>query len=158
MIYCISPAAPVKFIFIYIFFTLTFVSLQTVSNNRTYIKNKQILEAPKCERIKRIVCLLYVYYANINSMCADFESLIWELFKPQLEELAVTQPGSRFTSDDLFSLLESPTNPQVGLTAALQTNLHTNWAAEATPECIILSTHNWCKHKNINISVTNSRY
>nr|XP_046233790.1 syntaxin-binding protein 4 isoform X2 [Scatophagus argus] len=42
----------------------------------------------------------------------DFESLIRELFKPQLEELAVTQPGSRFTSDDLSSLLESPTNPQ----------------------------------------------
>ncbi|XP_056222375.1 syntaxin-binding protein 4 isoform X1 [Seriola aureovittata] len=41
----------------------------------------------------------------------DFESLIRELFKPQLEELAVSQPGSRFTSDDLSSLLESPTNP-----------------------------------------------
>ncbi|XP_039992175.1 syntaxin-binding protein 4 isoform X2 [Xiphias gladius] len=40
----------------------------------------------------------------------DFESLIRELFKPQLEELAVTKPGSRFTSDDLCSLLESPTN------------------------------------------------
>ncbi|XP_044034988.1 syntaxin-binding protein 4 isoform X3 [Siniperca chuatsi] len=41
----------------------------------------------------------------------DVESLIRELFKPQLEELTVTQPGSRFTSDDLSSLLESPTNP-----------------------------------------------
>uniref|UniRef100_A0A3Q1IEJ8 PDZ domain-containing protein n=2 Tax=Anabas testudineus TaxID=64144 RepID=A0A3Q1IEJ8_ANATE len=40
----------------------------------------------------------------------DFESLIRELFNPQLEELAVTQLGSRFTSDDLSSLLESPTN------------------------------------------------
>ncbi|XP_036938281.1 syntaxin-binding protein 4-like isoform X1 [Acanthopagrus latus] len=45
----------------------------------------------------------------------DFESLIRELFKPQLEELAVTQPGSRFTSDDLCSLLESPTNQQPSL-------------------------------------------
>ncbi|XP_067345099.1 syntaxin-binding protein 4 isoform X2 [Channa argus] len=41
----------------------------------------------------------------------DFENLIRELFKPQLEELAVTQPGARFTSDDLSSLLESPSNP-----------------------------------------------
>ncbi|XP_045924826.1 syntaxin-binding protein 4 [Micropterus dolomieu] len=41
----------------------------------------------------------------------DFEGLIRELFTPQLEELTVTQPGSRFTSDDLSSLLESPTNP-----------------------------------------------
>ncbi|XP_034049198.1 syntaxin-binding protein 4 isoform X2 [Thalassophryne amazonica] len=40
----------------------------------------------------------------------DFESLTRELFKPQLEELSITQPGSKFTSDDLTSLLESPTN------------------------------------------------
>lgn len=46
---------------------------------------------------------------------ADFEILIKELFKPQLEELGVTQPGSSFTSDDLFSLLESPSNPRVGV-------------------------------------------
>ncbi|XP_028286165.1 syntaxin-binding protein 4-like [Parambassis ranga] len=45
----------------------------------------------------------------------DFENLIRELFKPQLEELAVTRPGSRFTSDDLSSLLESPTNPRPSL-------------------------------------------
>ncbi|XP_072230036.1 syntaxin-binding protein 4 [Leuresthes tenuis] len=45
----------------------------------------------------------------------DFESLIRELFKPQLEELVSIQPGSRFTSDDLSSLLESPTNPQPSL-------------------------------------------
>ncbi|XP_067432358.1 syntaxin-binding protein 4 isoform X2 [Thunnus thynnus] len=45
----------------------------------------------------------------------DFENLTRELFKPQLEELAVTQPGSRFTSDDLSSLLESPVNPQPSL-------------------------------------------
>lgn len=45
----------------------------------------------------------------------DFESLIKELFKPQLEELGVTQPGSSFTSDDLFSLLESPSNPRPSL-------------------------------------------
>ncbi|XP_026033575.1 syntaxin-binding protein 4 isoform X3 [Astatotilapia calliptera] len=45
----------------------------------------------------------------------DFESLIKELFKPQLEELGVTQPGSRFTSDDLFSLLESPSDPRPSL-------------------------------------------
>ncbi|XP_040922798.1 syntaxin-binding protein 4 isoform X2 [Toxotes jaculatrix] len=45
----------------------------------------------------------------------DFESLIRELFKPQLEELAVTQPGPRFTSDDLSGLLESPTNPRPSL-------------------------------------------
>lgn len=48
-------------------------------------------------------------------VCTDFESLIRELFKPQLEELAVAQPGSKFTSDDLCSLLESPTNQQVGV-------------------------------------------
>nr|XP_033466518.1 syntaxin-binding protein 4 isoform X1 [Epinephelus lanceolatus] len=42
----------------------------------------------------------------------DFESLIRELFKPQLEELTVSQPGSRLTSDDLYSLLESLTNAQ----------------------------------------------
>lgn len=47
-------------------------------------------------------------------MNADFESLIRELFKPQLEELGITQPGSKFTFEDLFGLLESPTNPQVG--------------------------------------------
>lgn len=51
---------------------------------------------------------------NTVSVFLDFESLIRELFKPQLEELAVTQPGSRFTSDDLSSLLESPTNQRVG--------------------------------------------
>ncbi|KAI3365238.1 hypothetical protein L3Q82_010125 [Scortum barcoo] len=45
----------------------------------------------------------------------DFESLIRELFKPQLEDLGVTQPGSRFTSDDLSSLLESPVNPRPSL-------------------------------------------
>ncbi|KAM7381071.1 hypothetical protein PAMA_012080 [Pampus argenteus] len=45
----------------------------------------------------------------------DFENLTRELFKPQLEELAVIQPESRFTSDDLSSLLESPTNPQPSL-------------------------------------------
>ncbi|XP_059180180.1 syntaxin-binding protein 4 [Centropristis striata] len=45
----------------------------------------------------------------------DFESQIRELFKPQLEELAVTRPGSRFTSDDLSSLLESPTNARPSL-------------------------------------------
>ncbi|XP_041672180.1 syntaxin-binding protein 4 [Cheilinus undulatus] len=45
----------------------------------------------------------------------DFEVLIRELFKPQLEELGVTQPGSNFTSDDLYSLLESNTNTQPSL-------------------------------------------
>ncbi|XP_029383883.1 syntaxin-binding protein 4 isoform X2 [Echeneis naucrates] len=45
----------------------------------------------------------------------DLENLIRELFKPQLEELAVTQLGSRFTSADLSSLLESPTNPRPSL-------------------------------------------
>lgn len=44
---------------------------------------------------------------------ADFEGLIRELFKPQLEELFGTQSSSRFTSDDFSSLLESPTNPPV---------------------------------------------
>ncbi|XP_026171813.1 syntaxin-binding protein 4 isoform X2 [Mastacembelus armatus] len=44
---------------------------------------------------------------------SEFESLIRELFKPQLEELAVARPGSRFTSEELCSLLESPTNPRV---------------------------------------------
>ncbi|XP_069374173.1 syntaxin-binding protein 4 isoform X2 [Paralichthys olivaceus] len=38
----------------------------------------------------------------------DFESLIRELFQPQLEDLSVAQ--SRFTSVDLRSLLESPIN------------------------------------------------
>ncbi|CAK6977369.1 syntaxin-binding protein 4 isoform X2 [Scomber scombrus] len=45
----------------------------------------------------------------------DFEDLTRELFRPQLEELAVSRPGSRFTSEDLSSLLESPTNPQPSL-------------------------------------------
>ncbi|XP_068585456.1 syntaxin-binding protein 4 isoform X2 [Cebidichthys violaceus] len=40
----------------------------------------------------------------------DFESHIRDLFKPQLEELSVTQP--RFTSSDLSGLLESPTDPR----------------------------------------------
>ncbi|KAF3704019.1 Syntaxin-binding protein 4 Syntaxin 4-interacting protein [Channa argus] len=48
---------------------------------------------------------------SITDTNPDFENLIRELFKPQLEELAVTQPGARFTSDDLSSLLESPSNP-----------------------------------------------
>uniref|UniRef100_A0A3Q1HWZ7 Syntaxin binding protein 4 n=1 Tax=Acanthochromis polyacanthus TaxID=80966 RepID=A0A3Q1HWZ7_9TELE len=42
---------------------------------------------------------------------SDFENLTRELFKPQLEELPVLHPGSRFTSEDLFSLLETPSNP-----------------------------------------------
>ncbi|XP_037611940.1 syntaxin-binding protein 4 isoform X1 [Sebastes umbrosus] len=45
----------------------------------------------------------------------DFESQIRDLFRPQLEELSVSQPGSRFTSDDLSSLLESPTNQRPSL-------------------------------------------
>ncbi|XP_054621200.1 syntaxin-binding protein 4 isoform X2 [Dunckerocampus dactyliophorus] len=40
----------------------------------------------------------------------DFERLTREVFRPQLEELAATQPGSKFTSDDLLSLLDSPTH------------------------------------------------
>ncbi|XP_047464973.1 syntaxin-binding protein 4 isoform X2 [Mugil cephalus] len=43
----------------------------------------------------------------------DLENLIRELFKPQLDELC--PPGSRFTSDDLSSLLESPTEPRLSL-------------------------------------------
>ncbi|MEQ2198636.1 hypothetical protein XENOCAPTIV_015797, partial [Xenoophorus captivus] len=45
----------------------------------------------------------------------DFESLIRELFKPQLEELFGTHSSSRFTSDDFSSLLESPTDPPPSL-------------------------------------------
>ncbi|KAM9336403.1 syntaxin-binding protein 4 [Symphorus nematophorus] len=46
----------------------------------------------------------------------DFESLIRELFKPQLDELSVSQQGATFTSDDLCGLLESPTTePQPSL-------------------------------------------
>nr|XP_020472340.1 syntaxin-binding protein 4-like isoform X2 [Monopterus albus] len=45
----------------------------------------------------------------------EFKSLIRELFEPQLEELAVTQPGLRFTSDDLCDLLEPPTSRQPSL-------------------------------------------
>ncbi|CAL8309943.1 unnamed protein product [Boreogadus saida] len=43
---------------------------------------------------------------------AEFESLSKELFKPQLQDgVPVSQVGSKFSSDDLSSLLESPTNP-----------------------------------------------
>ncbi|CAL8284219.1 unnamed protein product [Merluccius merluccius] len=42
---------------------------------------------------------------------AEFESLTKELFKLQLDGLPISQVGSKFTSDDLSSLLESPTNP-----------------------------------------------
>ncbi|XP_061563937.1 syntaxin-binding protein 4 [Cololabis saira] len=45
----------------------------------------------------------------------DVEALIQELFKSQLEELGGSQPGSRFTADDLSSLLESPANLQPSL-------------------------------------------
>ncbi|KAM6897550.1 uncharacterized protein stxbp4 [Xenentodon cancila] len=45
----------------------------------------------------------------------DFETLIQELFKSQLEELGRSQPGSQFTSNDLSNLLESPTNLQRSL-------------------------------------------
>ncbi|XP_067100898.1 syntaxin-binding protein 4 [Osmerus mordax] len=45
---------------------------------------------------------------------ADFESLTRELFNLQWEESG-TGPGSRFNSDDLSSLLESPRNPQPSL-------------------------------------------
>ncbi|XP_039644745.1 syntaxin-binding protein 4 isoform X2 [Perca fluviatilis] len=45
----------------------------------------------------------------------DFESQIRELFRPQLDELALTQPESRFTSEELSSLLESPTNTPASL-------------------------------------------
>ncbi|XP_024287078.2 syntaxin-binding protein 4 [Oncorhynchus tshawytscha] len=41
---------------------------------------------------------------------ADFETLTRELFKLQFEESLVGGQGSRFVSDDLSSLLESPTN------------------------------------------------
>uniref|UniRef100_A0A8C5FFP3 PDZ domain-containing protein n=1 Tax=Gadus morhua TaxID=8049 RepID=A0A8C5FFP3_GADMO len=45
---------------------------------------------------------------------AEFESLSKELFKPQLQDgVPVSQVGSKFSSDDLSSLLESPTNPLV---------------------------------------------
>ncbi|XP_056433668.1 syntaxin-binding protein 4 [Gadus chalcogrammus] len=43
---------------------------------------------------------------------AEFESLSKELFKPQLQDgVPVSQVGSKFSSDNLSSLLESPTNP-----------------------------------------------
>ncbi|TDG97648.1 hypothetical protein EPR50_G00210130 [Perca flavescens] len=45
----------------------------------------------------------------------DFESQIRELLRPQLDELALAQPGSRFTSEELSSLLESPTNTPASL-------------------------------------------
>ncbi|XP_075891202.1 syntaxin-binding protein 4 isoform X2 [Nelusetta ayraudi] len=48
----------------------------------------------------------------------DIESLIRELFKPQLDELGITQPGSKFTFEDLFGLLEAPSNPQPALSDA----------------------------------------
>lgn len=64
-------------------------------------------------------CLLLS--ARVCFLFPDFESLIKELFKPQLEELGVTQPGSRFTSDDLFSLLESPSDPRVGACSTAHT-------------------------------------
>lgn len=47
------------------------------------------------------------------ALYSDIESLIRELFKPQLDELGITQPGSKFTFEDLFGLLEAPSNPQV---------------------------------------------
>ncbi|XP_053197829.1 syntaxin-binding protein 4-like [Scomber japonicus] len=53
----------------------------------------------------------------------DFENLTRELFRPQLEELAVSRPGSRFTSDDLSSLLESPSNPQEQLVESQRVQL-----------------------------------
>ncbi|KAM7370335.1 hypothetical protein PAMP_009891 [Pampus punctatissimus] len=53
----------------------------------------------------------------------DFENLTRELFKPQLEELAIIQPESRFTSDDLSSLLESPTKPQEQLVESQRVHL-----------------------------------
>ncbi|KAM9425791.1 syntaxin-binding protein 4 [Pholidichthys leucotaenia] len=46
---------------------------------------------------------------------ADFENLVKELFKPQLEEMTATQSGSCFMSEDLSSLLEMPTNRQPSL-------------------------------------------
>lgn len=51
--------------------------------------------------------------ASASAANSDIESLIRELFKPQLDELGITQPGSKFTFEDLFGLLESPSNPQV---------------------------------------------
>lgn len=65
-------------------------------------------------RTTQRVSLSFLCYSRMNT---DFESLIQELFKPQLEELGITQPGSKFTFEDLFGLLESPTNPQVGALA-----------------------------------------
>lgn len=69
------------------------------------------------QTLHRFVVVETVFSSNCGSLCdrAEFESLTRELFRPQLEELAVTKPGSRFTSDDLSSLLESPTEPQVSL-------------------------------------------
>lgn len=42
---------------------------------------------------------------SLAPVSADFQNLIQELFKPQLDDLA----GSRFSSEDLSRLLESPT-------------------------------------------------
>ena len=47
----------------------------------------------------------------ITCVCPDFESLIRELFQPQLEESPVAQ--SRLRSEDLCSLLDSPIDLRV---------------------------------------------
>ncbi|KAM3592186.1 uncharacterized protein V6R79_014227 [Siganus canaliculatus] len=45
----------------------------------------------------------------------EFENLIKELFQTQLEELAATHPGSKFTPEDLSGLMDSPTNAQASV-------------------------------------------
>lgn len=63
-------------------------------------------------------------YMNVSDVCltlgicasvyAEFESVIRELFKPQLDDSSLSLPESKFWSDDLNSLLELPTITQVG--------------------------------------------
>ena len=60
----------------------------------------------------------YVFVVVCVCVCTcvgvEFESLTKELFKPQLHDgVPVSKVGSKFSSDDLSSLLESPTNPLV---------------------------------------------
>ncbi|KAK6328440.1 hypothetical protein J4Q44_G00004180 [Coregonus suidteri] len=57
--------------------------------------------------------VLLSFHLSLNGEAGasvDFETLTRELFKLQFEESGVGGQGSRFMSDDLSSLLESPTN------------------------------------------------
>ena len=72
-------------------------------------------------------CTVFIdcdYKKHVASLCTDFETLTRELFKLQFEESEVGGQRLKFVSEDLSSLLESPTNTRVGYIKSAHSNLN----------------------------------